>query len=202
MSNSIDFKALWNNGAKSDLPDATEIIKKAADMQRKTRNALLACNLLLAFTVVFITLIWVYYQPQMVTTKVGLMLIIGAIVFFLIVSMGFINLLYKDNTESSTNEYLDYLLKVKQKQEVLRSTVLTIYIAMLSVGLALYMIEYAGRGGVLFRVLAYGITFGWIAFNWFYMLPKITKKQREKINALISKLEELKGQMEEAPPAP
>jgi hypothetical protein len=108
MSNSIDFKALWNNGAKSDLPDATEIIKTAADMQRKTRNALLACNLLLAFTVVFITLIWVYYQPQMVTTKVGLMLIIGAIVFFLIVSMGFINLLYKDNTESSTNEYLDY----------------------------------------------------------------------------------------------
>ena len=33
------------------------------------------------------------------------------------------------------------------------------------------------------------ITFGWIAINWFYIMPKIVKKQQGALNDIIAKLE-------------
>ncbi len=197
MNTDIDFKTLWNRG-NANAPDVREIFAKAAQLQRRTRNKMIFGNMIpLTLTMVFISLVWVYYQPQMITTKLGLTLIIGAIAFFIMTSMGYLNLLYTNNTDSSANDFLLHFLKIKQKQERLGTTTLTIYFALLSVGIALYMIEYAKRGSLTFQLAAYGITFAWIAFNWFYVRPRTIKKQRAKINAIIEKLEAVNGQMGE-----
>jgi len=197
MSNNIDFKALWNK-QQTTAPDVKEIFAKGAELQRRTRNRLIFSSIIpLILTILFISLIWLYYQPQMITTKLGLVLIIGAIAFFIMTSMGYLNLLYKNNTDSNANDFLLHFLKIKQKQESMSTTTMRIYFVLLSAGIALYMIEYAKRGSLLFQLAAYGITFAWIAFNWFYMVPKMVKKQRDKMNAIIERLEEVNRQMEE-----
>jgi len=197
MSNNIDFKALWNK-QQTTAPDVKEIFAKGAELQRRTRNRLIFSSIIpLTLTILFISLIWLYYQPQMITTKLGLVLIIGAIAFFIMTSMGYLNLLYKNNTDSNANDFLLHFLKIKQKQESMSTTTMRIYFVLLSAGIALYMIEYAKRGSLLFQLAAYGITFAWIAFNWFYMVPKMVKKQRDKMNAIIERLEEVNRQMGE-----
>jgi hypothetical protein len=44
------------------------------------------------------------------------------------------------------------------------------------------MFEYVLRMTLLDGLLTYGITGLWIAFNWFYLNQKITKKQQQKLN--------------------
>jgi hypothetical protein len=46
-------------------------------------------------------------------------------------------------------------------------------------------------------MLAYVVTFAWIAFNWFYLRPKTIKKQQGKLNELINKFEEINNQLKE-----
>jgi len=195
MSNNIDFKELWNK-QPTTAPDVKEIFARGALLQRKTRNKMLFGSIIpLTLTVVFISLVWVYYQPQMITTKLGLVLIIGAIAFFIMTSMGYLNLLFKDNMDNDAHEFLLHFLRIKQKQESMSTTTIRVYFVLLTTGITLYMIEYAKRGSLAFQLSAYGITFAWIAFNWFYVVPRMVKKQRDKMNAIIEKLEEVNGQL-------
>jgi hypothetical protein len=48
------------------------------------------------------------------------------------------------------------------------------------------MFEYVLRMTLLDGLLTYGITGLWIAFNWFYLNQKITKKQQQKLNDSIA----------------
>ena len=83
----------------------------------------------------------------------------------------------------------------------MNKTMLTAYFILLTIGVTLYFIEYASRGSLLFQVLAYGITFAWIIFNWVYIRTRTIKKQQRAINDIIERLEEVNRQFE-SPPAP
>ena len=194
MSNNIDFKELWNRG-KANAPDVSEIFAKANQLNRKTRNKIWRGNIILSLTIFFMIFIWWYYQPQMITTKIGLTLVIVAILSFLISTNQMFPLLAKTDEETDSHQFLEQMLRIKHKQEFLNKTMLTLYFIFLSIGIFLYMIEYAGRGSLLFKILAYGFTFAWMAFNWFYVRVKAAKKQRQAVNEIIGKLEEVNRQM-------
>jgi TRAP-type uncharacterized transport system fused permease subunit len=194
MSNNIDFKELWNRGEAS-APDVSEIFAKADQLNRKTRNKIWRGNILLSLTVAFMIFIWWYYQPQLITTKIGLTLVIIAIVVFLATTNQMFPLLAKTSVETDSRHFLEQMLRIKHKQEFLNKTMLTGYFILLSLGIFLYMIEYAGRGSLTFQLSAYGITFAWIAFNWFYIRPKTVKKQQSAINDIINRLEGLNKQL-------
>jgi Ca2+/Na+ antiporter len=194
MSNNIDFKALWSRG-KASAPDVSEIYAKADRLNRKIRNKILRGNIILSLTIVLTAFIWWYYEPQMITTKIGLILMFIAIVVFLITTNQMFPLLTKTNEETDSRQFLAQMIRIKHKQEFLNKTMLTGYYIFLSVGISLYMIEYAVRGSLTFQLSAYGLTFAWIAFNWFYVRTKTIKKQQRAINDIITKLEDVDKQL-------
>jgi len=49
----------------------------------------------------------------------------------------------------------------------------------------------------IWGLVTYGITFIWISFNWVYLRPKLIKKQRAKLDTIISKFELVKNQLDE-----
>lgn len=194
MSDNIDFKALWNRG-EGCMPNVNEIFAKADKLNRCIRKRIWWGNITLSATVIFMIGIWWYYQPQMLTTKVGLSMIIAGIIALLVVSNQQSRLLVDSNVETDSRHYLAQLIRVKHKQEFLGTTMMAIYIICLSIGLSLYMIEYVSRGSLTFKVLAYGISLAWMAFNLFYIAPRKIKKQRRAINEIIEKLEAVNGQL-------
>jgi hypothetical protein len=193
---STDFKALWNKEG-SKVPDIQEIFAKANAMNRKTRRKIWRQNIVLSLTAIFIVWVWWYYQPQMISTKIGIVIIVIAIVMFLTVTNQVFNLLTDGNVETDSREYLAQIIRVKQKQEFLATTITKLYFILLITGLCLYMIEYTLRGSMTFRITFYGMTIAWIAFCWFYLVPKGIKKQQKAINEVIEKLEEVNGQLAE-----
>src|SRR5882757_1510293 len=116
MSNNIDFKELWNR-EKASAPNVDEIIAKANQLNRKTRNKIWQGNIVLTLTVVFMVFIWWHYQPQLITTKIGLTLVIIGIVIFLATTSQMVPLLAKTNLETDSQHFLAQMIRIKQKQE-------------------------------------------------------------------------------------
>jgi len=196
MSNNIDFKELWSRG-KASAPDVSEIFAKANRLTRKTRCKIWWSNVILSITILLMIFIWWYYQPQLLTTKIGLILILIAIVMFLITTNQLVPLLSKADEETDSRHFLQHVIRIKRKQEFLNKTMLTGYFILLSVGISLYFIEYASRGSLVFQLTVYGLTFAWIILNWIYIRTRTIKKQQKAINDIIARLEEVNGQFGE-----
>jgi hypothetical protein len=193
---STDFKALWNNEG-SKVPDIQEIFAKANKLNQSTRRKIWWENIVLGITAIFIAWVWWHYQPKMITTQVGLVMVIGGIVMYIVVTNQMFSLLTDGDAGTDSRKYLAQMIRVKQKQEFIGTTLMGGYYILLSAGLGLYLIEYSARGSLLFKVLFYGLTFGWIIFCWFYFVPKRIKKQRKAMNGIIEKLEEVNRQLGE-----
>lgn len=200
MSNNIDFKELWNRG-KASAPDVSEIFARANRMNLAMRRKIWRGNIVLSITILLMIFVWWYYQPQFITTKIGLILIIGAILAFLIASNQLSPLLTKADEQTDSRAFLHEVIRIKQKQEFINKTVLTAYFILLSIGLSLYFIEFVSRGSVLFQLLTYGITLAFMILNWTYVRARTVKKQQKALNDIIARLEEVNGQFD-SPQAP
>jgi len=194
MDNNIDFKDLWNKQAVSQ-PNKEDLLSRLNKFKISSLRRLIISNVLLIATSAFIIFIWYYYQPQLITTKIGIVLTILAMVIYLF-NYNKLFSSYKaiDNTQSN-NEYLQKLIIIRTKQQFMQSTMLSLYFIILSLGICLYIYEYTSRMTTFWAIFAYSITLTWIGFNWFYIRPRQIKKQETKINELISKFETINKQL-------
>lgn len=196
MDNNIDFKELW---AKQPIspPNTNDLFLKVRNLKKANLRIIIITNILCIVTSAFIIFIWVYYQPQFLTTKLGIVLTILAMVISLIAFNQSIPLLKNTNNSQSNSEYLKNLLSIKTKQQFLQTTMLRIYLVMLSLGIGLYMYEYTLRMTRFWAIFTYLITLAWILFNWFYIRPKQIKKHQTKLDDIISKFKTLSKQLDE-----
>ena len=195
--NNDDLKMLWGAQPTAAAPEVYVLMARATKVKNKLRNKLIRGNVILVLTGIFIAWVWIHYQPQMITTKVGIVLCISAIATYVISSTSSLQFLFKSNPEADSANYLVQLIVLRQKQEYLQRTIMALYFILLSVGICLYMIEYAMMMGLRGGLIAYGVTLAWIAFNWFYTRPRTARKQLASINEAISQLEEVNRQLKE-----
>lgn len=195
MSNTDDFKSLWNQQPAPEKPDPGVLIVKAVSLRNKMRNKLLAANLVCLATGVFIVYIWMNIDTKMITTKIGIIVVLAGILAFVIATAGMIQPLYKSREQSSNTDFLDQMIRFKKGQDFMHKIFMNIYFSLISAGVLLYMYEFAMRMTLLWATVCYGVTIGWMGFNWLYMKPKTAKKQSDKLNRMISELEEINHQI-------
>lgn len=196
MNDNINFKELWAKQT-SIAPNPENLIAEIKKMNQYNLKKLVFTNILLIATSIFIIFIWIYYQPQLLTTKIGIILIILAIVVFLLAYNKSYSLFKSYRNSQSNSDYLKNLLAIKAKQKFMETTMLNLYFVLLSIGVGLYMFEYTSRMKPIWGFVTYGITFLWILFNWFYLRPKQINKQRAKLDTIISKFEMVTKQLDE-----
>lgn len=193
-NNMDDLKKLWAKQS-STPPDINDLLSKVKELKNTGLRRLIISNILLIGTAIFIIFIWYSFQPQMVTTKLGIILVILAMVAFLFSYNKIIPFLFKLNAEQSNQEYLKNLLEIKAKEQFLYTTMISLYFVLLSTGICLYMIEYVLMMPFWAGFLAYAITLTWIGFNWFYIRPKTIQKQEAKLDEIIRKFENVQEQL-------
>lgn len=195
-TNNINFNELWN-GQKAEQPTTKELFLKINNFKKSNRTRIIFSNITLVLTSIFILFIWYYYQPQLVTTKIGIVLTILAMLIFVISLNQSLGLFKKTNEAECNQQYLRAILIIKEKQQFMQTTMLNLYFILLSTGIALYMYEYTSRMTKFWAFFAYGITALWILFNWFYLRPKQIKKQRTELSEIISKIENIRSQIKQ-----
>ena len=82
MDNNIDFKNLWKQQTVS-TPNIEELLSKLDHFKKISLRKLILTNVLLIATIAFIIFIGYYYQPEFVSTKLGIVLNILAMMIFL-----------------------------------------------------------------------------------------------------------------------
>lgn len=196
MDTNIDFKNIWKQQT-SPKPNIEELLNRLKKFKNENLRKLILANILLIATCLGIGFICYRYQPRITTTKIGVVLVILAMVVFLLAYNKMFMVFYKiDNTQSNT-EYLQNLYLIKSKQKFMQTTMLNLYFIILFLGICLYMYEYVSKMSFVSGIFAYTSTFLWIGFNWFYIRPKTIKKQQGKIDALIHKFEEINNQLKD-----
>jgi len=194
MENNIDFKNLWKQQSVSP-PNMEELLSKVQHFKSVSIRKLVITNVLLIATSVFIGFIWYRYEPQFISTKIGIVLIVFAMALYLFVYNKLITFYKNIEGNQSNSEYLQNLISIKAKQHYLQSRVLSLYFLLLGSGLGLYMYEYTSRMTILWAIVSYAVTLGWIGFTWFYLRPKEIKKEQNRINTLIAKFEAVNNQL-------
>lgn len=194
-NNNIDFKDLWKKQTVSQ-PNIEDLMVRLKQFKKAGLRSLWITNILLFATSAFILFVWYYYQPQFISTKIGIVLTILAMVIYVVVYNRLLGS-YKNIDVTQTNqEYLQKLILIRKKQQFVQSTILSLYFVLLGAGISLYMYEYTSRMTILWASFTYGITLLWIGFNWFYIRPKQIKKQQAKINELIIRFEDINKQLD------
>lgn len=195
-NNNIDFKDLWKKQA-INKPNIEDLLARLKQFKKASLRSLWRTNILLAATSAFIIFIWYRYQPEFISTKIGIILAILAMVMYVGVYNRVLSTFKNIDSTQTNQEYLQQLILIRKKQQYMQSKVLSWYFVLLMAGICLYMYEYASRMTVFYALITYGITLLWIAFNWFYIRPKQIAKQQNKINGLIEKFEAINHQLEE-----
>jgi predicted signal transduction protein with EAL and GGDEF domain len=195
MDNNIEFKNLWKQQAVSP-PNIEDLFSKLKHFKKVSLRKLIITNVLLIATSVFILFIWYRYQPEFISTKIGIILVILAMVIYLFVYNRLAGFYKTIDGTLNNSEYLQKLISIKAKQHFLQSTMLSLYFIMLGLGLSLYMYEYVSRMTTFWGIFSYALTLGWIGFTWFYLRPKEIKKEQARVNDLIAKFEAVNKQLD------
>ena len=196
MSANIDFKNLWKQ-QEAEQPELSDLMLLLRSYKNKGLKRLVLTNVLLVITTVGLVLIWYYFQPQLITTKIGLITTILAMLIF-VLAYNTLFKYYKSASEFESNSaYLKNLITIKRKQKFMQTTMLQLYFILLSLGVCLYLYEYVKLMPTVVGLLVYALTLAWLAFNWFYLRPKTIRKQEKKLDILIKKFEMINRQLDE-----
>ncbi len=193
MSNDTSLNELWSRQTTKP-PQMDELLSKFAKIKRKNLTKLISVNILMFATIAFIIFIWLYFEPKLITTKIGIVLTVLGILVYLFVYNKLIPYLRKIDENQSNSEFLKAVIKLKEQQKFLQTKMLLIYFITLTVGLCLYLYEYVSLIPFPWSIFAYVVTLVWIGFNWFYLRPRVIGKERYKLDGIIKKFESISRQ--------
>jgi len=188
MKNTNDLKEIWKKNESTTVPPIQEVITTAKGTIGKIRNKLFFSGFSVAAILGLIIYEQQKMQNEMLTTKIGLTIMALGIVLYLIVSNSILNMFLKNEFSAfDSSTFLDKMIELKNKLELLYKKIITIYFIALSVGLFLALIEETMSESLLHKVLSYALSAGWIAFAWFVLRPREMKKLyslTDSVNAL------------------
>ncbi|WP_379967436.1 hypothetical protein [Epilithonimonas sp. UC225_85] len=191
----INFQDFWNK-KNVEIPNIKEI-KSSADKYRKKQLSSTFCYMLgLVATAVLIIFIWTTIDFKLMTTTIGIVLILIALALYIYLFSQNINVMRKINPSVSNQKYLASLKKLQKQQAYMQTIGISIYYILLTLGFAFYFYEFALRMSPLGGILAYGLTFSWLAIVWFFIRPKQVRKQNAKISKVIDSLELIEKDLE------
>lgn len=194
MENNLNIKELWRKQAVP-VTDWYDMLKKIKSFKMNRIKQAINTNIILLLTIIFAIFIWIYFKPQLISTKIGIILSILPMGIALVFNYKLIPLYRKIDDRLTNSEYLNNLLLVRNRESFIQTKVLNLYFILLSLGIGLYMYEYAWTKSLTFGLLAYSIILLWIGFNWFFIRPKIIEKNRRKIENLIEQIKAIKSQI-------
>jgi Flp pilus assembly protein TadB len=194
-NNNIDFATIWKQ-QKVSQPNIEELLHKLKQFKKSSIQKLIISNIILVATSGLVIFIWHYYKPQFITTKIGIVLTIVAMVIFVFSNNKLFSVFNKIDNTKNNNEYLQCLTALETKQKYMQTKMLGFYFITLGLGICLYMYEYTLRMTTVWAIFVYLITLLWISFNWFYIRPKTIKKQQTKLDELIRKFESINKQLD------
>ena len=190
MNADIDLKTLWNNRS-AERPDADKIYLSAQQAARKAKSKARLLAVTMGVMFLYMVFVWRYSGMEMQSSKIGLCLVLAALVILCIRKLQFISLLKKTDIAADNKQFLQQLLLIKKERDGKERSALAVYFVLLVAGMLLLLYEPVMRMSPTWRIVVYTLTAGWFLFAWFYLRKRGIAKQNAELDKLIAQLKSL-----------
>jgi hypothetical protein len=193
MNNFDDLKSAWLN-QEVKLPTASEVVAEARKLKRNILMKNILAVLTLTATMVYIAVVGVHYKFEMMSTRMGIIIILISILGGIVLNSQLLTIALQGNSNANSRDYLQQLLRYRNKQRFMQTTGMAFYFLGLTIGFIFYFYEFY-RTSHAIGIIAYSATLLWIAIAWFVLRPRAIKKQEKKLGSMIEKLEQIEAQL-------
>ena len=190
-----ELESLWKQ-SETKVPQQNNNISKIKNNRMKLKKTYTFGALLLVLTGMFILTLMAFLDERLQTNLVMASMILISLVCFL--QAGLMMFTARKITridESQTPAlHLKQWLQFREFQKKQRHWNMPVYYVILSIAVGVYMYELLKATEAWKMALAFGITYLWMFFAYFYLGKKEVKKQDAKLEGIISELRDLETQ--------
>ncbi len=194
-----DFDALkdiWHGQLESPKLSYEDVFKGIKKSKSSFANKLLLESIGILAAIVFFSLIWYTSPSLMWTTHLSFFIFLICCFYYLSVQLrDYRSISSSENLLKQPEEFIAYLKQYSRRRYQLNTTKYTIYSIFIGIAFALYFIEIYFSSPLWQTITGVVLTVIWFTLCWFIMKIYIRKEQ-EKLNEMIKKLERLERQFE------
>lgn len=193
-----DLKDKWKKATPYQTLFPQDVIKNTMYYKKKQTMRIIYSIIMLIGTCLVMGYIFMNYEALYVTTYWGIGLAALAAIGAIIWQSLMVSFLAKPVDLLADNKaFLRHWQSYQRRLIWGQGIGISVYFILLSLGLALYLFEFAQRNWS-YGIVFYLVTFVWIALNWFYFRPRIIKKQTAKLDSVLDEAKRISNQVEEA----
>lgn len=193
MDNLDDLKALWHTAKTDVLPSSKEmlqIILKFRKQKLRSKWMIIIVSLLLSAALVFIM---IHTPFKMLSTYIGGSLMAVSGLILAATNIKSLKRFYQLD-DCSNLEFVAFIEQTRQNQIFYYKKTQVILMSLNTVGLSLYLYESL-KDDFLPTLILYGVTTGFLFFNWFFLRPRSYKKNAAKLAATKQHFEKISNQL-------
>lgn len=192
-----ELENLWKQ-SKTEVPTEKKDLSKLQNNRTKMKNSNIKGAVLLIITGILILVMMFLLDLKIKNALVTFAIVIMSAICFIQAAI----MLFTAREISKIDETQTPTLHLKQWQNFRelqkrqRVWNMPVYYVLLSTALGIYMYELLKTVDLWKMILAFGVTYAWILFAYFYLGKKKIRKDDERLNGIISDLKQLEQQFQ------
>lgn len=196
MKDFDQLKDLWQGQQEPKL--SYEEVKKSVRSGRTKFSRKILLELLVTLLVLCqLFYVWSLVPVENWTTHLGLLILSLVCIYYFFTQVRDYFRISKDQSTLSVKAYIDYLKAFNRHRYRLFTRDYWIYAIIIAVGFLLYFIDTLSRVSPEYRILTYSFTVLWFAFVMIFLRKRVMRKEKERIELMIDKLQKLEEQLQE-----
>ncbi len=195
MQDFNDIQQLWKSNSEPAPELKFDFSKMTSSQQKMIRRERIG-SILLSLTAIYILGLAYFIDFRHPSVTLYFAMFAVAAICFLQAFVSFVNAkkLKEIDENAAPSQYLQQWQSYNEFRKKLVRWNIPLYFVLLSAALGLYMVEVLQDGSLRFKIIAYALTFGWILFAYFYLGKRQLRKTENRINSIISELQNLESQ--------
>lgn len=193
MENLNDLKAIWHSLPLKGLANSTEMvqmIKKERKEKLKKLSLIMGAALLLIALMLILAFL---SSPSLISTKIGIALMMLAGILMAATNLNSLNRFYNLKV-CSNKDYIAFLKQTKLRQLFYFKKTQPLVMFCAAVGLFLFWHELTLQYPII-EMAIYVIFSIYFLLLWFYLRPKVFKKEQSKLNRSIEHINKISEQL-------
>lgn len=194
MKNFEELSSLWTTQPQAEQVPVDTLLKQVKKGTKSLQRKLLLSILIMTAIFIFMIVLFLFFLFNSWLTYAGIFITMSTILIYAILMFRDYRLIASHDPTTEVNIYLEKLKRYQTSRTKMYGKMIYIYTILLSLGMGLFLVEVLKSASLFFEMTVYAVFLGWFLFVIFYLREKIIKREKEKINQIINRLERLKGQ--------
>ncbi len=192
-----NLKEIWNQQKESAVPDVSQIISKAKKEKQTMGNKMILQIGILLSTIV--ALIWVTSSIdfKMITTFIGIGLMLFTIFAFSVIRLYQLYKLKKIDLTQSPKKVLVQLEQFYTFLKLVSTKGTLAYFILLNLAFVFYFIEVMTPMSTQMKLIVLTLYTAWMLFAYFILGKKQKQKEYDKIEAIINSIKKVENEYEQ-----